>query len=86
MSKAEQARERVMPVDPTPGMALYAARESRDRVEIRYEDGQVVRCYVGMSTGWRPCFLAVHNSRSLGGGPLNTTGIVSVKRTGRKRA
>lgn len=39
------------------------------RVEVETEGGSVYRFQVGKSTGWRPCHLALHNSRSHGGSP-----------------
>lgn len=53
------------------------------RVEcIRY--GERVRFNVGMSTGWRPSHIALHNSRSSGGG-LISAGSVSELRVIRSR-
>jgi hypothetical protein len=70
-----------MPVDPTPTQALYAALRSRERVRIVYPSGgsYPVRCYVGMSMGWRPCFLEIKTSRSLGGAPLYVTDDMRVE-------
>lgn len=40
------------------------------RVEVLGEAGATPRRFwVGKSTGWRPCHLEVHNSRSMGGSP-----------------
>ena len=39
------------------------------RVEVTSRDGRR-RFYVGKSTGWTPCHLEIHNSRSLGGGAV----------------
>lgn len=38
------------------------------RVEVTYSDGTSERFWVGRSTGWRPCHLAVKTTRSTGGG------------------
>lgn len=38
-------------------------------VDTEHNGGQTRRFNVGKSTGWRPCHLEVHNSRSLGGQP-----------------
>lgn len=40
------------------------------RVEVTYDDGTTERFYVGKSTGWRPVYLKIHNTRSLGGSPI----------------
>jgi len=37
------------------------------RVEVVQTDGGTRRFYIGKSTGWMPCHLEVHNSRSIGG-------------------
>lgn len=39
------------------------------RVEVVDADGATRRFNVGRSTGWRPCHLEIHNSRSMGGDP-----------------
>lgn len=59
--------------------------KSRERIEITYQNGEKVRCYVGMSTGWKPIYLEIKTSRSLGGAALNTSGIVSIRSTGKSR-
>lgn len=41
------------------------------RVEVTHLDGRKVRFQVGKSTGWIPCHLAIHNSRSTGGMPAD---------------
>ncbi len=55
------------------------------RVECeRY--GERVRFWVGMSTGWKPCLLAVHNTRSSGGDAIRANenlGEIRVIRWGR---
>jgi hypothetical protein len=74
-----------LPKDPTPDEALWQALRSRRRIEITYTDGERVRCYVGLSTGWQPCFLEVKTSRSYGGGPLRLEGISAVRELERRR-
>jgi hypothetical protein len=39
------------------------------RVEATDSYGERVRFWVGQSTGWRPCTLTLHNTRSRGGAP-----------------
>lgn len=39
------------------------------RVEATNENGITSRFWVGQSTGWIPCTLIIHNTRSLGGDP-----------------
>lgn len=39
------------------------------RVEVETEGGSVYRFWVGKSTGWKPCHVALHNTRSHGGTP-----------------
>lgn len=49
------------------------------RVEVVDHDGETRRFNVGKSTGWRPCHLEIHNSRSMGGGCADSRGYASVK-------
>jgi hypothetical protein len=49
------------------------------RVEAITTYGEIRRFYVGMSTGWRPVHLEVHNRRSRGGNAASKT-YQSVKR------
>lgn len=37
------------------------------RVEVETDYGETRRFWVGRSSGWRPCHLEIHNTRSLGG-------------------
>ncbi len=66
--------------------------ESKQRVEITwkkgYEDftsygartnGTKQRCYIGKSTGWKPIYLCILNSRSLGGAGILSNAIESIK-------
>jgi hypothetical protein len=39
------------------------------RVEVVTTYGETRRFWVGRSTGWRPCHLEIHNTRSTGGAP-----------------
>ena len=59
--------------------------ETGERVEITYQDGEKVRCYIGKSTGWTPIYLEIKKSNSTGGGSLMTQGIVSIRGLGKKR-
>lgn len=76
-----------MPRDPTPNQDLYAALRSRQRVRIVYPSGgsYPVRCYVGMSMGWHPCFLEIKTSRSMGGAPLYVTDDMIVEQVKQPR-
>jgi hypothetical protein len=38
---------------------------------------------IGISTGWKPCALLIHNSRSMGGGAISTSCIVRMFIQGR---
>lgn len=38
------------------------------RVEVKSANGETRRFWVGRSTGWMPCHLEIHNTRSHGGG------------------
>ena len=40
------------------------------RVEVVYDDGELERFYVGISTGWRPIYLKIRRADSLGGEPI----------------
>jgi hypothetical protein len=37
------------------------------RVEVTFDNGSTERFWVGKSTGWLPCHLRLHNTRSMGG-------------------
>ncbi len=39
------------------------------RVEVTTEYGETRRFWVGKSTGWQPCHIELHNTRSHGGPP-----------------
>lgn len=64
---------------------LTPYHETGERVEITYKNGEKIRCYVGMSTGWKPVYLEIKNSRSTGGAALPTREIVSIRRIGKHR-
>ena len=55
------------------------------RGEVTYPDGNKRRFWVGRSTGWVPCHLEIHNTRSMGGGPVYFPEGTTVRliRTGR---
>ena len=40
--------------------------KSGQRIEVETPYGETYRGYVGKSTGWRPCYLLMHNTRSIG--------------------
>jgi hypothetical protein len=40
--------------------------ESRQRIIVKSKYGGEARGYVGVTTGWKPCFLLMHNTRSIG--------------------
>jgi len=42
-----------------------------ERVETIFENGEKERFRVGRSTGWIPCLLRLHNSRSRSGGTID---------------
>jgi hypothetical protein len=44
--------------------------ESGQRIEIKTEYGEIKRGYVGVTTGWRPAFLLISRSNSLGSSEL----------------
>jgi len=47
--------------------AILEAFESGQRVRLSRDGGQTYSDgYIGNTTGWKPCFLLVHNRRSLG--------------------
>lgn len=46
--------------------------ESRQRVIVKTPWGETIRGYVGKTTGWRPSYLLVNNTRSLGSNELLT--------------
>lgn len=39
--------------------------ESGQRVIVETKYGETLRGYVGVTTGWKPCFLLMHNTRSI---------------------
>ena len=50
-----------------------------DRVEVVAHCGETRRFWVGASTGWAPCYLEIHNSRSRGGSAADNAGYASIK-------
>lgn len=62
LAKHNATRERC-PIELTPQLIGLEGK----RVEVTAKDGSRRRFYVGKSTGWTPCHLEVHNSRSTGG-------------------
>ena len=57
--------------------------KSGERVKIEYTDGTITRCYIGKSTGWKPIYLEILKSNSMGGGSLYTNNIVSITGLGK---
>jgi len=60
--------------------------KSGERVEIIYSDGEKTRCYIGKSTGWKPVYLEVKKSNSMGGGALYLPENATIRGVGRYRA
>jgi hypothetical protein len=48
------------------------------RVECLH-NGERVRFNVGLSTGWKPCHLRVHNARCMGGDPIKPGSVSEVR-------
>jgi len=40
--------------------------ENRQRVIVKTHYGETIRGYVGITTGWKPCFILLKNVRSIG--------------------
>jgi hypothetical protein len=40
--------------------------ENRQRVIVKNHYGETKRGYIGITTGWQPCFLLLNNTRSIG--------------------
>jgi hypothetical protein len=40
--------------------------ESGQRIIVKTSYGETKRGYVGVTTGWKPCFLLMNNTRSMG--------------------
>lgn len=69
-----------------PAMRRYY--QTGERVEVVYNDGEIERFYVGKSTGWRPSYLKIKTTRSLGGdlwGKYEQERVVSIRGTGKYR-
>ena len=68
------------------GLSPQLSPYEGSRVEVVDEDGNRRRFWVGKSTGWRPCHLEIHNSRSLGGSPAaqNYRSVALIKRGPRR--
>lgn len=62
---------------------LENLKEVRNRVEITYTfdsgESEKIRCYVGKSMGWIPCYLEIKKSNSSGGGGLLTSVISNIR-------
>ncbi len=62
----------------------YNAGELR-RVKVRFRDGEERWGRVGVTTGWKPCFLLMHNRRAVGSGNLIGEGCLIVDYKDMKR-
>ncbi len=40
--------------------------ESQQRIEIETSYGEKQQGYIGITTGWKPIFILVHNARNMG--------------------
>jgi hypothetical protein len=62
---------------------LEGYKNSRERVEITYifdsGNDEKIRCYVGKSTGWVPCYLEIKRRDSSGGGGLLSSCIGNIR-------
>jgi hypothetical protein len=43
---------------------------SGQRIIVKTRYGETKRGYVGVTTGWKPCFLLMHNTRAIGSSTL----------------
>lgn len=48
-------------------------------------DGKKARFYVGRSTGWKPIYLMILKSNSIGGAAIPSNGVKSVRGLGNKK-
>lgn len=55
------------------------AHDNNYRIEITYEWGEKERGYIGLSTGWKPCWLLIKRSNSFGGGALLQEAVTDIK-------
>ena len=53
--------------------------ESGQRIEVTYAWGETRRGYVGVTTGWRPAWLLIHNTRSMGSAYTLDSDVVNIK-------
>lgn len=53
--------------------------ESRERIEITYANGERIRCRVGMTTGWKPAYIAILRRDSVGGFIIATENIERIQ-------
>ncbi len=67
---------------------LEGLKQSRQRVRLFYgKDGTVwpeehdVLGYIGRSTGTKPCFILIHNTRSTGGPSISIDSIMGIRAT-----
>ena len=69
--------------------------ESKERVEVTWKEGfedfsgygcqtegRKARFYVGKSTGWKPCYLQIYRRDSIGGIPILSSAVESIRGTG----
>jgi len=52
---------------------------SAERVEVEYNDGAKARFYVAKTTGWKPCYIEISKANSIGGMPIDTREIKSIR-------
>lgn len=55
------------------------AYDNNYRVEVTYKWGEKERGYIGLSTGWKPCWLLIKKSNSFGGTALLQDAIADFK-------
>ena len=62
---------------------MYATQQ---RCRIDHGDGYTTDGYIGVTTGWKPCFIHLYNARSLGSSEIIGPDAVVIKIFDRKRA
>lgn len=81
--KTRKAREHGTRFDPSalaPQFVRYF--ETGERVRVRFSYGEELTGTIGVTTGWRPAFLLMRTSRSIGSPWILGSGdaVVAVKR------
>ena len=59
--------------------------KSGERVEVVYKSGEKERFYLGKSTGWKPIYLTIKKSNSMGGEGLFLNDIQEIRGLGKYR-